>query len=82
MIRSQVLVCGGTGCTSSGSQKIQAAFNAELKKQGIAILMVSEEMMELIGMADRIITMKDGCQHEEFIRSKDLTESVIIKSII
>lgn len=54
----------------------------ELKKQGIAILMVSEEMMELIGMADRIITMKDGCQHEEFIRSKDLTESVIIKSII
>ena len=54
----------------------------DLKKQGIAILMVSEEMMELIGMADRIITMKDGCQHEEFIRSKDLTESVIIKSII
>ena len=26
MIRAQVLVCGGTGCTSSGSKAIQQAF--------------------------------------------------------
>ncbi len=33
--RSHVLVCGGTGCTSSGSQKIIDAFEAEIKKNGI-----------------------------------------------
>lgn len=54
----------------------------ELKSQGIAILMVSEEMMELIGMADRIITMKDGRQSEELTRSADLTEAGLIQHII
>ena len=33
--RSHVLVCGGTGCTSSGSQTIIDAFEAEIKKNGI-----------------------------------------------
>lgn len=54
----------------------------ELKSQSIAILMVSEEMMELIGMADRIITMKDGHQSEELLRSADLTEAELIQHII
>ena len=36
MIRSHVLVCGGTGCTSSGSPKIQAAFESEIEKLGLA----------------------------------------------
>lgn len=54
----------------------------DLKEQGIGILMVSEEMMELIGMADRIITMKDGRQNHEFIRSADLSEADIIAAII
>ena len=35
MYRSQVLVCGGTGCTSSGSQQIMVALREELKKQGL-----------------------------------------------
>jgi len=54
----------------------------ELKGQSIAILMVSEEMMELIGMADRIITIKDGRQSEELLRSADLTEAGLIQHII
>ncbi len=33
--KRHVLVCGGTGCTSSGSQKIIDAFEAEIKKNGI-----------------------------------------------
>ena len=36
MIRSHVLICGGTGCTSSGSNKIQEAFTASLAKNGLA----------------------------------------------
>ncbi len=35
MIRTHVLVCGGTGCTSSGSVKIQDALNAEITARGL-----------------------------------------------
>ncbi|MBQ4601424.1 MAG: (2Fe-2S) ferredoxin domain-containing protein, partial [Clostridia bacterium] len=35
MIRSHVLICGGTGCTSSGSGKIQAALEEQLKAKGL-----------------------------------------------
>ncbi len=35
MVRSHVLICGGTGCTSSGSAKIREALAAELKAQGL-----------------------------------------------
>lgn len=32
--KKHVLVCGGTGCTSSGSQKIIDILNDEIKKAG------------------------------------------------
>ena len=35
MYRSHVLVCGGTGCTSSGSPKIMEALKYEIKHQGL-----------------------------------------------
>lgn len=35
MYRSTVLVCGGTGCTSSGSQQIIDTLDEEIKKHGI-----------------------------------------------
>lgn len=35
IVRAHVLVCGGTGCTSSGSQKVQEALRLSLAKQGI-----------------------------------------------
>ncbi|HHU07424.1 MAG TPA: sugar ABC transporter ATP-binding protein [Clostridiaceae bacterium] len=54
----------------------------DFKRQGISILMVSEEMMELIGMADRILTMKNGQQTGEFLRSASLCEADIIQMII
>ncbi|WP_053956263.1 NADH-quinone oxidoreductase subunit NuoF [Inediibacterium massiliense] len=33
--RAHVLICGGTGCTSSGSQKLISTFEEELKKHGL-----------------------------------------------
>ncbi len=36
MIRSHVLICGGTGCTSSGSVKIKDAMEAEITALGLA----------------------------------------------
>ena len=35
MYRSHVLVCGGTGCTSSGSQQIINTLEAEIAKNGL-----------------------------------------------
>lgn len=35
LYRSHVLVCGGTGCTSSGSQKVIDELETQLKEQGI-----------------------------------------------
>ncbi len=35
MIRSHVLICGGTGCTSSNSLKIQEAMNNEIAAAGL-----------------------------------------------
>ncbi len=43
MIRTHVLVCGGTGCTSSGSVKIQDALNAEIAAHGL------EEEVKVVG---------------------------------
>ena len=35
MYRSQVLICGGTGCTSSHSMKIAEAMEKEIKANGL-----------------------------------------------
>ncbi len=35
MFRSHVLICGGTGCTSSGSQQVAAKLEEEIKRQGL-----------------------------------------------
>ena len=35
MYRSNVLVCGGTGCTSSNSLKIVEILKEEIKKNGL-----------------------------------------------
>ncbi len=35
MYRSHVLVCGGTGCTSSGSQQIMETLKEEIRKAGL-----------------------------------------------
>ena len=35
MFRSHVMVCGGTGCTSSGSGRIVTAFEKELAATGL-----------------------------------------------
>ncbi|MDO4529945.1 MAG: (2Fe-2S) ferredoxin domain-containing protein, partial [Lachnospiraceae bacterium] len=38
--RKQVLICGGTGCTSSGSREIISALEAELEKKGLKDVLV------------------------------------------
>ena len=35
MYRSHILVCGSTGCTSSGSEEIIQALQTEIDKNGL-----------------------------------------------
>ncbi|MGI6510788.1 MAG: sugar ABC transporter ATP-binding protein [Erysipelotrichaceae bacterium] len=51
---------------------------ADLAKQGKSIIMISSEMPELIGMADRIMVMCDG-RVTGFIDGKDATQENIME---
>ncbi len=55
---------------------------AEMKQQGKSIILISEELGELIGMADKILIMKDFEVTREFKRSPDLSETDIIEYMI
>ena len=54
----------------------------QMKKEGKAILMISEELSELIGMADKRIIMKDFKVTGEFFRSQELKQTDIIEYMI
>jgi ribose transport system ATP-binding protein len=53
-----------------------------MKQEGKSILIISEEMTELIGMADRLIVMKDGEIQKEFQRSPSLSEGDVIQFML
>lgn len=65
-----------------GVKQFMYALIAEMKKQGKAIILISEEMAELIGMADKIIIMKDFAVSGEFERSATLSENDMIECVI
>ena len=54
----------------------------EMKRSGKAILLISEELQELIGMCDRILIMKDGQVTREVMRDENPTESSLIDYMI
>ncbi len=54
----------------------------KMKKEGKAIVIISEEMAELLGMSDRIIVMKDGRSVGEFYRGNHPQESDLIQYMI
>lgn len=54
----------------------------EMKQQGKAILMISEELPELIGMSDRMLIMKNGEFTAEFRRGGKVTETDLIDYMI
>ena len=46
-------------------------------KEGLAILMISSELPEVLGMADRILVMREGHIVREFSRKEATSENVI-----
>jgi ribose transport system ATP-binding protein len=58
------------------------ALMGELKERGKSIIMISEEILELIGMSDRILIMKNGTFNGTFARSAVLTEEDLIAKMV
>jgi ABC-type sugar transport system ATPase subunit len=52
----------------------------ELAKQGMAVIVISSEMPEILGICDRVITMCEGRKTGEFTREQ-LSEEVLIRAI-
>ena len=54
----------------------------QMRKNGKSIIMISEELMELIGMCDRIVIMKDGKISGQLDRDKNLDENGLISMMV
>lgn len=54
----------------------------KMRREGKAILVISEEIVELIGMCDRILVMKDHQINGELQRSPEMTEQDLIALMI
>jgi rhamnose transport system ATP-binding protein len=48
----------------------------ELARQGVAILLISSELPEVLGMSDRVFVMREGRFVAEFTRAEARPEAV------
>ena len=62
-----------------GSKAAVHAFMRELASQGLAVIMVSSEIPEIIGMSDRILVMREGRQVAEYER-EDVTPETLVSA--
>ena len=77
MIRSHVLICGGTGCTSSGSPAIRAHLEKELEAKGLSneIKVVQTGCFGLCALGPIMIVYPEGTFYSR-VTEADVTEIV------
>mgnify|MGYP002513890739 CR=1 FL=1 len=77
MYRSHVLVCGGTGCTSSGSQAIIDALESEIKKNGLEteVQVVKTGCFGLCALGPIMIVYPEGTFYS-MVKPEDIKEIV------
>ena len=77
MIRSHVLICGGTGCTSSGSPAIRAHLEKELAAHGLSdeIKVVQTGCFGLCALGPIMIVYPEGTFYSR-VTEADVTEIV------
>ena len=89
--RKQVLVCGGTGCTSSGSKKVIAALEEALKENGIEneVLVVRTGCFGLCSLGPIMIVYPEGCFYAQAtpegvkrVVKEHLKEGNIVKELL
>ena len=77
MYRSHVLVCGGTGCTSSHSAEIIAEFEKEIAEKGLAdeIKVIRTGCFGLCALGPIVVVYPEGAFYSQ-IKVEDVTEIV------
>ena len=77
MIRAHVLICGGTGCTSSGSVKLQEAFKNQLEVNGLTeeVKIVQTGCFGLCALGPVVIVYPDGTFYSR-VTEEDVSEIV------
>ncbi len=77
MIRAHVLICGGTGCTSSGSKSIQKAFDDALTANGLTeeVKIVQTGCFGLCALGPVVIVHPDGTFYSQ-VKPEDVEEIV------
>ena len=77
MIRSHVLICGGTGCTSSGSPALKTALEKELAAKGLTeeIKIVMTGCFGLCALGPVMIVYPDGTFYS-MVTPEDIPEIV------
>lgn len=60
-----------------GAKKEIYTLLGELSAQGVAVILISSELPEVLGMSDRIIVMHEGCICGEFDRSEATQEGIM-----
>ena len=77
MIRAQVLICGGTDCTSSGSKTIQQAFTEQIDIAGLAdeVKLVQTGCFGLCALGPVVIIYPDGTFYSR-VTAEDVPEIV------
>ncbi len=77
LVRSHVLVCGGTGCTSSGSKQIREEFEAQLKNFGIEneVKVIQTGCFGLCALGPIVIVYPEGSFYS-MVKTEDVAEIV------
>ncbi len=77
MYRSHVLVCGGTGCTSSHSEEIIATLNEKLAENGLAdeVLVVKTGCFGLCAEGPVVVVYPEGSFYSQ-VKVEDVAEIV------
>ena len=75
--RSHVLVCGGTGCTSSGSQKIRERLDEEIRKNGLEeeVCVIKTGCFGLCALGPIMIVYPEGAFYS-MVKEEDIPEIV------
>ena len=83
MIRAHVLICGGTGCTSSGSLSIQKAFEENIAANGLSeeVKLVQTGCFGLCALGPVVIVYPDGTFYSRVTADdvKEIVEEHLLK---
>ena len=77
MFRSHILVCGGTGCTSSGSARIVTAFEKELATAGLdkEVKVIKTGCFGLCALGPIVVVYPEGAFYSQ-VKPEDIPEIV------